>query len=288
MVTALLGLGSNEGERQQNLRAALADIEALPDVRISRVSEFYGSKPVGGPSGQGEFLNAAARIETSHTPLRLLDELKDIERRLGRKHTDRWGPRPIDIDILLYGDEVSETAMLTLPHPRMSFRRFVLAPAAEIAPRMLHPVIGWPVERLLLHLNAASDQVAIVSPSEPLRRNIGALLAERFAARAVDRPSFATAEKLWPAALATWLALDRAAAGEVPASQKKGALPYAAAAFPKLTLLLDGDAGAAGANKSQWSSVARQPGRGPTLRLQQTDMETVRAEVSAAVGAVWG
>jgi 2-amino-4-hydroxy-6-hydroxymethyldihydropteridine diphosphokinase len=288
VVTALLGLGSNLGDREQNLRGALADIEALPDARVSRVSKFHVSKPIGGPPGQKDFLNSAARVETSHSPLRLLDELKDIETRRGRKQTDRWAPRPIDIDILLFGDEVAETAMLTLPHPRMSFRRFVLVPAAEIAPRMLHPVIGWPVERLLLHLNAASDQVAIVSQSEPLRRSVSQFLAERYATRSIDRPSFATAEKLWPAALSTWVAVDPTVAGEMSAPPKSGGLIYAAAAFPKLTILLDGEADAPGANKSQWSSVARQPGRGPTLRLQQTDVETVRTEVAAAMDAVWG
>ena len=79
--------------------------------------------------------------------------------------------------------------MLTLPHPRMTFRRFVLEPAAEIAPRMLHPVIGWPVERLLLHLNAASDQVAIVSPSEKYRRDVARVACEAFrrtASRSAD------------------------------------------------------------------------------------------------------
>jgi 2-amino-4-hydroxy-6-hydroxymethyldihydropteridine diphosphokinase len=288
MVTALLGLGSNEGDREQNLRAALVDVEALPDVRVSRVSELRVSKPIGGPPGQREFLNAAARIETSHSPLRLLDELKGIEARRGRRETERWAPRPVDIDILLYGDEVAETAMLTLPHPRMSFRRFVLAPAAEIAPRMLHPVIGWPVERLLLHLSAASDEVAIVSSSEPLRRSVCQFLAERYAARSIDRPAFATAEKLWPAALSTWVAVDPTVAGEMSAPPKSGGLPYAAAAFPKLTILLDAESDTPGANKSQWSSVARQPGRGPTLRLQPTDLETVRTEVAAAIDAVWG
>ncbi len=286
METALLGLGSNVGDREQNLRAALADIEALPDVRVRRVSELRISKPVGGPPGQNSFVNAAARIETSYAPLRLLDELKDIESRHGRKATERWGPRPIDIDVLLYGNEVAETEMLTLPHPRMSFRRFVLAPAAEVSPRMLHPIIGWPVERLLLHLDAASDQVAIVSQSESIRRDAGKFLGERFAARAIDRPEFATAEKLWPAALTTWIALDPTITAEGSSPSKPGTLPYAAAAFPKLTVLVDADV--AGANKAQWSRVARQPGRGPQLRLQTTDVATIRDEVAAAINAVWG
>jgi hypothetical protein len=175
--------------------------------------------------------------------------------------------------------------MLTLPHPRMSFRRFVLAPAAEVGPRMLHPVVGWPVERLLLHLDAASDQVAIVSQSETIRRQVAKFLGERFAARAIDRPDFATAEKFWPAALSTWVALDPTVSS-VSSTPKPGELHYAAAAFPKLTVLIDAEA--LGANKAQWSSVARQPGRGPQLRLQTTDVAAVRDEVAAAVNAVLG
>ena len=114
-------------------------------------------RPIGGPAGQGEFLNGAALVDTTIAPLILLKELQQIEERLGRKPAERWAARPIDIDMLLYDREVMEMEMITLPHPRLTFRRFVLQPAAEVAPKMLHPVIGWPVERLLLHLDNASD-----------------------------------------------------------------------------------------------------------------------------------
>src|SRR4051794_33523841 len=136
MPNCLLGLGSNLGDREATLRSALADITALPDMQLVQHSKWYRSQPIGGPADQGEFLNGAALIETTLAPLILLDELGQIELRLGRQPAERWSPRTIDIDILLYGNEVTETAMLTLPHPRMSFRRFVLEPAAEIAPRM--------------------------------------------------------------------------------------------------------------------------------------------------------
>src|SRR6476619_7219026 len=183
MPTCLLGLGSNLGDREATLSAALADITALPDVQVVQHSNWYRSQPVGGPPDQGEFLNAAAVIETSIPPLLLLDELGKLESRLGRRPAERWSARTIDIDILLYGNEVAETAMLTLPHPRMSFRRFVLEPAAEIAPRMLHPTIGWPIERLLLHLNMASDRIALVSPSETFRKDLSELLHTQFNAQ---------------------------------------------------------------------------------------------------------
>ncbi len=287
MAKALLGLGSNLGSREETLRAALVEIDALPDVRVARASEFYRSRPLGGPPGQGDFLNGAAAVETKTPPLRLLDKLQDIETRHGRQPAKRWAPRPLDIDLLLYDDEVMETPMLTLPHPRMTFRRFVLQPAAEIAPRMLHPVIGWPVERLLLHLNSASELIAVVSPSENYRRQFSEFIAKRFGAKPIDRPSFATADQLWPSQLTLWLKLGRPSAAVAPVTPNPAVLPYAAAAFPKLTILLDAESSLPRVAKSQWSAVVRRPGRGPTLRLQATGAATFQDEVAAAVEAVW-
>jgi hypothetical protein len=177
--------------------------------------------------------------------------------------------------------------MLTLPHPRMSFRRFVLTPAAEIAPRMLHPTIGWPIERLLLHLDLASDQAAIVSPSEALRRRIAQMIVERFAAKNVERPNFARAEQLWPDSVSTWIAIEPRAIDDKSTGSQPAALPYGAAVFPKLTILLDADPQRETHLKSQWSAIVRQPGRGPTLRLQTTETATIEAEVAAAVESVW-
>ena len=287
MVACLLGLGTNLGDREATLRTALEQIDALPNVRLVRQSEWHRSRPLGGPPDQGEFINAAAVIETTIPPLTLLAELQDIESRHGRQRAERWAPRALDIDVLLYGNEVSETEMLTLPHPRMSFRRFVLQPAAEAAPKMLHPVIGWTVERLLLHLNAASDQAAILSPSESLRRDVAARLKESFGAESMDRPQFATADRLWPPAVTTWLDMRPRSRGNVPAPIRRAGLPYAAAAFPKLTILLDATPQARGAVKSQWSAIVRQPGRGPTLRLQIIEDAAIQEEVFAAIESVW-
>jgi 2-amino-4-hydroxy-6-hydroxymethyldihydropteridine diphosphokinase len=288
MPTALLGLGSNLGDREATLRAAISEIDALPDVRVSRSSELHRSTPVGGPAGQGEFLNAAATIETKTPPLRLLAELQDIESRHGRRaSSQRWAPRPLDIDLLLYDAEVMETPMLTLPHPRMTFRRFVLQPAAQIAARSLHPVIGWPIERLLLHLDAASDQVAIVSPSEKYRRHFGELLSKRFGARPAEGPTFANAEQLWPASLSSWYKMNTTSSSSASTAVKPTTLPYAAAAFPKLTMLLDAESTSPNVAKSQWSALVRRPGRGPTLRLQETEAATFQAEIEAAIEAVW-
>jgi 2-amino-4-hydroxy-6-hydroxymethyldihydropteridine diphosphokinase len=285
MTSCLLGLGSNLGDRESTIRAALTEIDSLPDVLLSRQSSLGESPPIGGPSQQENFLNAAAVIETTIPPLRLLDELRTIEIRNGRQPTERWGPRTIDIDLLLYGNEVMETEMLTLPHPRLAFRRFVLEPAAEVAPKMLHPIIGWPVERLLLHLDAASDQLAILSTSKELRSQVVDIVGPKIGARDTEPPNFSTAEHHWPREWTTWLSIPAIPTSK-PVTGSQTSLPYAAAAFPKLSILLD-DPVAKPGNKLQWSSLVRQPGRGPMLRLQTIIPSQFEAEITASVAAVW-
>jgi 2-amino-4-hydroxy-6-hydroxymethyldihydropteridine diphosphokinase len=152
MTTVFLGLGSNLGDRRRNLEAALEALRAHPRITVSAVSSFLETDPVGGPPGQGRFLNAAAGIETDLSPDSLLEELKRVERALGRKPGPRWGPREIDLDILLYGDTILETGTLVIPHPRMRERRFVLEPLAEIAPAARDPVTGLSVRDLLARL----------------------------------------------------------------------------------------------------------------------------------------
>jgi 2-amino-4-hydroxy-6-hydroxymethyldihydropteridine diphosphokinase len=286
MPTCLLGLGSNLGDRETTLRAALAEIDALPNARLVRHSTWIRTRPIGTPD-QEEFLNGAAVVDTTIEPLRFLEHLQRIEMRHGRQRTERWAARTLDIDLLLYGDEVIETAALTVPHLRMAFRRFVLEPATEIAPRTIHPVIGWPLERLRLHLDAARNELAVLSPSESIRRELAKNLIEKFAARPIDRPTFKTADSLWPPSYASWMALDSQVQEGQPTQVKTGGLAYAAAAFPKLTILLDADGDGPTAAKSKWSAIVRQPGRGPMLRLQQLDQAIVRAEVFAAVESIW-
>jgi len=155
MATAYIGLGSNLGDREAAIRVALDRLRAHPHIEVTATSRLIETEPVGGPPGQPAFLNGAAAVETDLDPHALLDALKQIEHALGRRPRERWGPREIDLDLLLHGDRVVETERLTVPHPRLSERRFVLGPLAEIAPDARDPVTGRTVREMLEGLAGA-------------------------------------------------------------------------------------------------------------------------------------
>jgi len=146
--TGYLGLGSNVGDRRANLQAA---VDALPahGVRVVASSSTYDTEPVGEVLDQPEFLNACVRIETGLAPEALLDACKAVERELGRRAGGvRHGPRPIDVDVLLLGDETHRSARLSLPHEQVTSRRFVLVPLLELAPELMVPGAGRAAEAL--------------------------------------------------------------------------------------------------------------------------------------------
>ena len=145
---AYIALGSNLGDRQGHLDRAISRLGELPGVRVSKRSSLYETAPVGGPAGQGSYLNAVVEVASELGPEELLTRLHTIESDLGRVRTVRDGPRTIDLDILLHGDLVLDTPRLTLPHPRLHERLFVLEPLAEIAPGVLHPKLGLTVSQL--------------------------------------------------------------------------------------------------------------------------------------------
>lgn len=147
-----IGLGSNVGRRKENIARAIELLGAVTENRVVRQASWYETEPVG-VEDQRWFINTAVEVETEFTPGELLRRLKEIEREVGRRRRGRWGPREVDLDLLLYDGLYLEEDELVLPHPELHRRRFVLEPLCELAPDMRHPRLNKPLRELLAELD---------------------------------------------------------------------------------------------------------------------------------------
>ena len=159
--TVYIGLGSNTGDRERNIYRALKAVSGIPRLRVVKVSSLYVTSPVG--PRQRDFVNAVMKARSRLSPAELLSRLKGIETDMGRpsRHS-RWGPRVIDLDILFYGRSIIDSSTLTIPHPRLHERRFVLEPLAEISPGFVHPALKQTVKSL-------RDRLVLTSPDQKVR-----------------------------------------------------------------------------------------------------------------------
>jgi 2-amino-4-hydroxy-6-hydroxymethyldihydropteridine diphosphokinase len=153
-VKACVGLGSDLGDWAAYLLLGLSALSRLPKTHLLRLSPVYETDPVGPP--QPPYLNMVAELETELSPKGLLAEMLGVEKALGRERRERWGPRTLDLDLLLYGDLVLEEAGLSVPHPRLHERAFVLVPLLDLLPEGRHPLLGQSFAELLASLDASS------------------------------------------------------------------------------------------------------------------------------------
>ncbi len=324
MATTLIALGANLGDRRGNLQRAIALLDRPPAQRVVAHSRWFSTAPIGGPAGQADFVNAAARVETSLSPLELLAVLREIEAELGRQRRERWAARCVDLDLLLFDDLILKTPELELPHPRMAFRRFVLEPAADVAADLLHPVIGWTIGQLLTHLNDAPNYLAITGlpggGKTETAQAVAAATAGTFVADPADKPSplgttaaqaLVDEQSRWrqrsellgrqrwtkesPVVISDfWLEQSLAYSRRWQDDQQR--IRFAAecrsanaeVAQPKLLVLLDKPT-----SREPWKTVGTelrnlvcQPGRGPMLELDASRPDWAVVELCAAVEAM--
>ena len=191
MAICLIALGSNLGDRVEILDRAVARLGQSPGIRILQRSRWRETSPVGGPPVQSRFLNGALLLESTLPPQSLALLLFSVEEEFGRQRLERWGPRTLDLDLLLYDQHVAQTPTLTIPHPRMAWRRFVLEPAVEVAGSMLHPPTGWTIARLLQHLENTPAYIALTGPIGAGKTHLAEGLARGASAlgRRTDQPA---------------------------------------------------------------------------------------------------
>ncbi len=160
-----IGIGSNLGDKRKNIYRAIKDLRSDSRNRLARCSPLYCTEPVG-KTDQEWFVNGVVSLETSMGPRELLEFLISIETRMGRVREEKWGPRTIDLDILFWGDQILNDTDLHIPHPRLHERRFVLIPLKDVAPDLVHPLLGKTVSRILAELDTEERVIRLEKGNE--------------------------------------------------------------------------------------------------------------------------
>ncbi len=254
MVVCLVSLGANLGKRRQTLDEAVAQIRSAPAVRHLTESARLETEAIGGPPDQPMFLNSVVRFQTEAKPLELLAILQAIEHDSQRDRQERWAARTLDLDLLAYGDQVLREPALCVPHPRMSYRPFVLEPAASVAPDWPHPELGKTLAQLLQTLRHGRNVVRLEGAPHEDPMGVAQLLETELARTGFSgRTGFC----------------GRAGVVIEPGATAPTELP------PRLTIDL------------HRQPAVLQGSFGPRLRLADCEPEQWQAEVRAAMGCVW-
>ena len=305
MAHCLLALGSNLGDRWENLSRATGAVASLSGSQLLARSQWHETTPIGGPSGQGAFLNGSLVVDTRLGPAELSNAVHDIERQVGRQRVVRWEARAIDIDLVLYDRLRIESPELTIPHPRLSFRRFVLEPACEIAGSMVDPASGWTLAELLRHLDNSPRYVAVTAAKPESARRLAAEICRvlgspqlesllPIAASGPDSPSTKKVE-LTPALRASnWRQVPELAARLL--GEAEPALPPVVSSFwcdaapPGLVrpaVVIAWEIPDSTMAHAEFRENLERPGHGPLARIEGEDFSAVLSEAIAAVRAVW-
>jgi 2-amino-4-hydroxy-6-hydroxymethyldihydropteridine diphosphokinase len=259
----LIALGSNLGDRAARLRAAVDELSRLPRSRLVARSSWRETPPIGGPGGQGAFLNGAALVDTALDPRTMLAELARIEQQGERVRKIRWDARTLDLDLMLYGDQTWQATDLVVPHPRMHYRRFVLEPAAEIAPWMIHPTSGWTVSRLLQQLDNNAATIAVAAADSRETQQLVAYLVEQLASPAAFGATGVSTN------VVRWTLAEAGCSPEMR---------------PQL-LLAVGDV--AGSAEVQMRKMLNLPASGPVAWLAPGAVEVAAAEALTVIASAW-
>ncbi len=305
MARCLLALGSNLGDRRENLSRATGEVASLPDTRLLARSQWRETTPIGGPGDQGAFLNGSLLLDTRLGPAELSRALQDIERSLGRRRVVRWDARVIDVDLLLYDRLQFDSPELTIPHPRMSFRRFVLEPGCEIAGSMVDPTSGWTLAQLLRHLDNSPRYVAVTAAQPESARQLAGGICQALgspqlesllplAASGPDSPTAKTVEFSGAIGESNWLRVPELAARLLETTEST--LPPVVSSFwcdaapsgaVRPALVIAWEIPPSAAAQDELREKLDRPGHGPLARIEGDDFPAVLSEAIAAVRAAW-